>query len=205
MSAEMDRLIAEFEKFQSKIKAAEDQFANVGQMQEQLAEVEASVTSADRAVRVVAGPGGSIKDIQLTAEALRQQPGALSATIMSTLQQAVANAAQKQAGIVDENVGDAFGINVSEQVLENQAEAFGTSVEELKAQMSDDSAEPPAPAETGSERYTAPDADEAPSSIYDSASTPAPPPPATQRPTPPAAEDWDEDGDEYGHGSVFEK
>lgn len=62
MSAEFDQLVAEFEAFQAKLKSADDRFANMAQMQEELSEIEVSVTSPDRTVTVVAGVGGSIKD-----------------------------------------------------------------------------------------------------------------------------------------------
>lgn len=131
----MDRLVAEFDKFQTKLKQAEAQFAKVGDMQEELNALEAEVMSPDRAVTVVAGPSGSIKDLRLTPDALRQQPDQLASTILATLHQAVAESARKQAGIVDEHVGTAFGLNVSEQVLEAQAAGLGTTVEELESNL----------------------------------------------------------------------
>lgn len=140
MSAEFEQLVAEFEKFQSKIKQAETQFAKVGEMQGELAELESVATSPDRSVTVVAGPGGSVKDIRLSPEALRQQPQQLAAAILSTLHTAVADAARKQAGIVDAQFGGAFHLNVEEQVLEAQAEALGTTADDLRSQMSE---EPP--------------------------------------------------------------
>ncbi|AUI63275.1 YbaB/EbfC family nucleoid-associated protein [Amycolatopsis sp. BJA-103] len=140
MSAEFEQLVAEFEKFQSKIKKAETQFAKVGEMQAELAELESVAASPDRSVTVVAGPGGSVKDIRLSPEALRQQPQQLAAAILSTLHTAVADAARKQAGIVDEQFGGTFHLNVEEQVLEAQAEALGTTTADLRSQMSE---EPP--------------------------------------------------------------
>ncbi|WP_409183497.1 YbaB/EbfC family nucleoid-associated protein [Amycolatopsis sp. VS8301801F10] len=144
MSEEMDRLVAEFEKFQTKLKQAEAQFAKVGDMQEELNALEAQVMSPDRAVTVVAGPSGSVKDLRLSPDALRQQPDQLAATILATLHQAVAESARKQANIVDEHVGTAFGLNVSEQVLEAQAAGLGTTVEELESNLPE--AQPQRPA-----------------------------------------------------------
>jgi hypothetical protein len=43
----------------------------------------------------------------------------------------VAEAVRKQAGIVDETVGDAFGISTTDQVREAQSEALGTAVDDL--------------------------------------------------------------------------
>ncbi len=134
----MEHLIAEFEKFQSKVKLAETQFSKVGEMQGELAALESQAMSPDRSVTVVAGPGGAVRDIRLTAEAMRLQPQQLAAAIMSTLQTAVADAARKQAGIVDAHMGGAFGLNVGDQVLEAQAEAMGTTAEELRSKMSEE-------------------------------------------------------------------
>ncbi|MGH3433505.1 MAG: YbaB/EbfC family nucleoid-associated protein, partial [Thermocrispum sp.] len=144
MSAEMEHLIKEFDNFQSKIRKAQEQFAGVGQMQEELVELEAVATSPDGSVRVVAGPGGAIKDIRLSQEALRQQAGAVSATIMATLNRAVAGAARKQAAVIDAHMGGLSG-NVGEQVLQAQAEAFGVTVEDLRDNLGEQAPPPPAP------------------------------------------------------------
>lgn len=133
MSAEFERLLAQFERFQSKIKKVDDQLANVERMQSEIAELEATASNADRSITIVAGPGGAIKDIQLTDKALSQQPQALSAALMSTIQEAVAEAARKQAAIVDDHMGGQ--LNVTDQVLETQAQLFGTSPQELRERM----------------------------------------------------------------------
>lgn len=150
MSAEFDQLVAQFERFQAQLHRVDEQFANLGEMQQQLAEMEAVATSADRAVTVVAGPSGSIKDIRLTDQAMRRSPHALAAELMSTLQKAVAEAARRQAGIVEGALGD--DMHLSDQVLETQAQLFGMSKEDLKAATADEvpsavvpPATPPAP------------------------------------------------------------
>ncbi|MFE3175508.1 YbaB/EbfC family nucleoid-associated protein [Amycolatopsis sp. NPDC059090] len=170
MSAEMERLVAEFDKFQTKLKQAEAQFAKVGDMQEELNALEAEVMSPDRAVTVVAGPSGSIKDLRLTPDALRQQPDQLATSILATLHQAVAESARKQAGIVDEHVGTAFGLNVSDQVLEAQAAGLGTTVEELESNLPEEQPRQAAPARD--------DEDFANNDLLrdDNRATPAPPP-----------------------------
>ncbi|WP_019818450.1 YbaB/EbfC family nucleoid-associated protein [Saccharomonospora saliphila] len=142
MSVEFERLVAQFEQFQSKLRNVDDQLATVGQMQSELAELEAHVSSADRSVTVVAGPGGSVKDIQLTDKALTRTPQELSSSIMSTLQEAVAEAARKQATIVDDHMGGQ--LNTTDQVIETQAQLFGTSPDDLRARMEE--ARPPRPA-----------------------------------------------------------
>jgi DNA-binding protein YbaB len=129
MSAQMDQLIAQFENFQAKVRQAEARFSGVGDMQERVARVETTVTSPDGTVTVVAGAGGTVTDLRLTAGALRVDAGQLSATIMSTLRRAVAGAVEQQAAIVDDAFGDAFGVDTSAQVRAAQAEAFGTTEE----------------------------------------------------------------------------
>ncbi|TCO58288.1 YbaB/EbfC family nucleoid-associated protein [Actinocrispum wychmicini] len=143
LSADLERLAAEFEKFQARIKQVEVKFSGVGDMQERLAELAAVASSSDRTVKVTAGAGGSIKNIELTQDAVLQPAPALAATIMATLRAAVAEAAQLQAGIVDETVGEAFGIAVSDQVRAAQEEALGTAVDELSSPRSRPSAPPP--------------------------------------------------------------
>jgi DNA-binding protein YbaB len=130
MSAQMDELIAQFENFRSKVRQAEARFAGVGDMQERIARLETTVTSPDGTVTVTAGAGGTITGLRLTAGATRVEAGQLAATIMDTIRRAAAGAAQQQAGIVDDAFGDAFGVDVSAQVREAQAEAFGTPVPE---------------------------------------------------------------------------
>ncbi|ALG13252.1 YbaB/EbfC family nucleoid-associated protein [Kibdelosporangium phytohabitans] len=132
MSADMERLVAEFEKFQAKIKTAEAKFGGVGEMQDQLAQLEVAATSPDRSIRVTAAAGGTVTGIQLTPEAMRQSAPALAAAIMSTLRAAVAESARRQAAIVDETVGSAFGVTISDQV--ENAQVMGTVTQEPPSQ-----------------------------------------------------------------------
>ncbi|AXB46795.1 YbaB/EbfC family nucleoid-associated protein [Amycolatopsis albispora] len=138
MSAEFDQLVEKFEEFQAGLKNVDDRLAGIGQMQAEIGEIEAVATSADRSVTVVAGPGGAVKEIRLTEEAMRQRPQALSATLMDTLQQAVAESARKQASIVDAHLGG--DLNATERVLETQAELFGTTPEELRSKLAEETA-----------------------------------------------------------------
>ena len=141
VSAEMDQLIAQFERFQAQMHRVDQQFANIGEMQQQLTDMEAVATSPDRAVTVVAGPSGTIKDIRLTDQAMRRPPQALAAELMSTLQKAIAEAARRQAGIVEGALGD--DMHLTDQVLETQATLFGMSKEELRALTAEEAAQPP--------------------------------------------------------------
>ncbi|MDQ3785732.1 MAG: YbaB/EbfC family nucleoid-associated protein [Actinomycetota bacterium] len=151
MTAEFDQLVAEFEAFQARIQNVDDRFEQLAGMRSELESLEVSATSPDRSVTVVAGPGGSVLDIRLTEDAMRLGAQRLGATIMSTLQEALADAARQQAGIVQEYVGDEAP--VLDQVLETQAEVMGVPVEELRDKVrpraadddvdDDDEAEPP--------------------------------------------------------------
>jgi hypothetical protein len=78
-------------------------------------------------------PGGAVLDVKFTEAALAKGPQALSATLLTTLREAVGEAARRQAVIVEENMGDDCGL--VDQVLETQAVAFGTTVEELRSKL----------------------------------------------------------------------
>ncbi|MFO7192489.1 MAG: YbaB/EbfC family nucleoid-associated protein [Thermocrispum agreste] len=228
MSAEMEQLLKEFEKFQSRIQQAQQQFAGLERMKEELGELESVATSPDGSIRVVAGPGGAIKDIQLSQEALRQQASSLSAGIMATLNRAVAAAARKQAKVVESHMGDMGGA-ISEQVLQAQAEAFGVSVEELR--RADEEPAPTTPAGQPQEMQFGPTDEPAPEpsrpepprpqapprpapppsapgpyGAGPAQGRPAGPPPQQRPPAPPRRRvvDFDDD-EEEGFGSVFER
>ncbi|MBW4719660.1 YbaB/EbfC family nucleoid-associated protein [Saccharothrix obliqua] len=140
MSAELDQLVARFEQFQAKLHRVDQQVAGVGEMQRELAAMEVVATSPDRAVTVVAGPSGAVKDIRLTDQAMRRPPQALAAALMATLRQAVAEAARRQAAIVENALGD--DMRLTDQVLETQAQLFGVTPRELRA-MTEQNPPPP--------------------------------------------------------------
>ncbi|MET8846120.1 YbaB/EbfC family nucleoid-associated protein [Amycolatopsis sp. NPDC004625] len=138
MTAEFEHLVAEFERFQAGVRNADDRFVGLGAMQQQLTELRASAASPDGGVTVVTGPGGAVLDVKFTEAALAKGPQALSATLLATLREAVGEAARRQAVIVEENLGDDLGL--VDQVLETQAVAFGTTVEELRAKLPEERA-----------------------------------------------------------------
>lgn len=96
--------------------------ARMGDMRVDIAAVEARVTSADRAVTVVAGPGGSVKDISFAEEARRLSPTQLSQATMATLRQAIAEATRRQAGVLQEHLGD--NLDLVDRVMKTQEAAF---------------------------------------------------------------------------------
>ncbi|CCH32096.1 YbaB/EbfC family nucleoid-associated protein [Saccharothrix espanaensis] len=155
MSAEFDQLVAQFEQFQAKLHRVDDQAAGIGELQRELAAMEVVATSPDRAVTVVAGPSGAIKDIRLADHAMRRPPHALAAALMATLRQAVAEAARRQAGIVEHALGD--DMHLTDQVLETQAQLFGVTPQELRAmtEQAPDHVPPPVgPPPAGARRGT---------------------------------------------------
>lgn len=125
MSSQMDQMIAEFDRFRSRIRQAEARFEGVEEMTERISQVRSVATSPDRNVTVTAGANGTVTGIELAQGAMSLGPAELSATLMDTLRQAVAGAVRQQAEAVDDAFGDAFGINTSDQVRQAQAEAFG--------------------------------------------------------------------------------
>lgn len=143
--AGFDRLVAEFERFQSALKRVGGQVADFGRLREEIGDLEVRASTADRSVTVVVGPGGTVTDIELTTEAMRRQPGALSASIMATLRQAVDEAARRQARLIEQHMGDDMNNSVLDQVLQAQAQATGTSVEDLRSKVDQPRPGRPAP------------------------------------------------------------
>jgi hypothetical protein len=109
--------------FEQANRAADARAAGYDAMGTELRGVEASAHSPDRAVTVVAGLSGSIKEIRFTEDAKRLSTTQLSEAVMSTLQQAVAAAARQQAEIVQGHVGT--DIPIAERVMKTQQEIFG--------------------------------------------------------------------------------
>ncbi|MGW6449982.1 YbaB/EbfC family nucleoid-associated protein [Lentzea sp. NPDC055074] len=202
MSAEFDQLVAQFERFQAQMHQVDQQFSNLDEMQQQLTEMKAVATSADRAVTVVAGPSGTIKDIRLTDQAMRRPPHVLAAELMSTLQKAVAEAARRQAAIVESALGD--DMHLKEQVLETQAQLFGMTTDELRRATADEVV-PPAPAPSPPPNQMRPPAPPSPPPAP--SPPPLPNPPASpRRPAPEPAEDFSDQnvlrGDSWDAGSA---
>jgi DNA-binding protein YbaB len=131
MTAEFDQLLAEFEQFQAQIKNMDDRFEHLAGMQGELENLEVRATSPDQSITVVAGPGGSVTDIRLTDDALRLGAEQLGVELMATLREAVADAARRQAAVVEEFAGGP----VLDQVLETQSEVTGVPVEELRQKV----------------------------------------------------------------------
>ncbi|MEU7475202.1 YbaB/EbfC family nucleoid-associated protein [Lentzea sp. NPDC042327] len=167
----------------------DQQFAGIGEMQQQLTELEAVATSADRAVTVVAGPSGSIRDIRLTDLAMRRPPHALAAELMSTLQKAVAEAARRQAGIVEGALGD--DMHLKDQVLETQAQLFGMFKEDLvRATAEQDAAAAQQPPQPTPPAPPVPPRAPVPPPVPQAGQVRQPPPPPQRRPAQESPEDF---------------
>jgi YbaB/EbfC DNA-binding family len=107
---------------------AGDQLGRYTEMKNEITAIKASVSSADRSVTVVAGPGGSVLDVQLSEQAFGSgSPRSLAGSINSTLRLAVAEAARKQAEIVQKYVGDR--LNILDRVMATQEELLGDKIE----------------------------------------------------------------------------
>ncbi|HWC80160.1 MAG TPA: YbaB/EbfC family nucleoid-associated protein [Pseudonocardiaceae bacterium] len=131
---QMEALRQQLERLRRTREQTDARMARMGDMQAEIAAVEASASSPDRAVTVVAGPGGSVKNITFSEESRKLSPAQLSSATMQALRQAVAAAARRQAGILQEQLGD--NTDLLNRVLKTQEAAF--------AQFSE--TEPPAPA-----------------------------------------------------------
>ena len=123
IAAQMEQLRQRLEAIQQNQQKAQERFAKLDSMKEEVAAIEASVTSRDRAVTVVAGPGAAVKDVRFTEEVKRLTPNQLSQTVTSTIQQAVADAARQQATVIQGYLGDQ--VDVLGRVLKVQEEVFG--------------------------------------------------------------------------------
>ena len=123
IAAQMEQLRQRLETIQRNQQKAQQRFARLDSMKEEVAAIEASVTSRDRAVTVVAGPGAAIKDVRFTDEAKRLTPNQLSHTVTATIQQAVADAARQQATVIQGYLGDQ--VDVLGRVLKIQEDVFG--------------------------------------------------------------------------------
>lgn len=120
-------------------QGTEDRLAHYGEMKEEIAAIKATVSSSDRAVTVVAGPGGSVVDIQVSDDALRggtTNAKTLGRSITSTIQLAIAQAAKAQAEVVQRYVGDRM--NILDRVNAVQQEFFEKAKEEAARQAQED-------------------------------------------------------------------
>lgn len=103
---------------------AEQRMAGYEQMGHELESLEVSVVSPDRAVTVTAGAGGGVKSVELRQEAMRMTNQKLGRLITETIQRAAADAAKRQAAIVQELAGER--LDVVGQVFKAQEQVFGT-------------------------------------------------------------------------------
>ncbi|MGC7102531.1 YbaB/EbfC family nucleoid-associated protein [Amycolatopsis lurida] len=80
--------------------------ATLEQTGAQLSALEATATSPDGTVTVIAGSGGIVRSVHLSDSAMRANAAALSATITSTIEAAIGQATTKQLEIVQARLGD---------------------------------------------------------------------------------------------------
>lgn len=190
-------------------RKAEQRISGYQTMKEEMTALRAAATSPDRAVTVVAGPGGSILNVDFRPEALRLSPQALSRAVTATIQQAVAQSARASAELVQRFAGDQ--IDIAARVNKVQEDVFGPAPEPPPV--------PPAPAADGSimqrARQVPPPMPPAPQAQRPVTPPlppmpppppqhrmPPPPPPPPPRPGRPAPQPRVDDDDE-GFGSIL--
>jgi DNA-binding protein YbaB len=106
----------------------DERLGRYADMRDEIAAIKAIANSTDRTVTVVAGPAGAVLDVRLTEQAVRTGSAAsLSASIMSALRLAVADAARQQAEIVQRYVGDR--LNIVDRVMKTQQDLLGDKIE----------------------------------------------------------------------------
>ncbi|GGU84054.1 YbaB/EbfC family nucleoid-associated protein [Lentzea flava] len=108
-------------------RKAEQRIAGYQTMKEEMSALRTAVTSPDRAVTVVAGPGGSILNVEFRPEALRLSPQVLGRAVTGTIQQAVAQSARASAELVQRFAGDQ--IDIAARVNKVQEDVFGAPPE----------------------------------------------------------------------------
>ncbi|MBK1786807.1 YbaB/EbfC family nucleoid-associated protein [Prauserella cavernicola] len=91
-------------------------------MEQDLKSADATATSPDGVVTVVAGPGGAITSVTFADGVREVSPQALSATVRQTIAAAVAEAARRQAEIVRQGLGSS---ELLDRVLESDERLFG--------------------------------------------------------------------------------
>ncbi|TWP46354.1 YbaB/EbfC family nucleoid-associated protein [Lentzea tibetensis] len=166
-------------------RKAEQRLAGYQNMKEEMAQLRAAASSPDRAVTVVAGPGGSILNVEFRPEAMRLSPQALGRSVMTTLQLAVAQSARQSAEIVQRFTGDQ--IDIAARVNKVQEEIFGPAPELPP---------PPPPQANGSflQQARSQHPQHPPQAPPRMQPPPPPPAPRPQRPGPPPRVDDDDEG-----------
>lgn len=129
---------------------ADKQAGRYAAMKDEIAAIQATTTSTDKTVTVVAGPGGAVVDVRVSEQAMKGSARSLSSAIMSTLRLAVADAARRQAEVVQRYVGDR--LNIVDRVMATQQEILGDKIEagEQEQQRREEQPRPAAEEDDGS-------------------------------------------------------
>ncbi|KAA9152227.1 YbaB/EbfC family DNA-binding protein [Amycolatopsis acidicola] len=92
------------------------------QMAGRLKTVTGRAMSSDRAVTVVAGPGGEIREISFAEQTRGIEPSELGGVVTRTIAAAQADAARRQAEVVRDGLGDS---ELLDKVLDSDRRLFG--------------------------------------------------------------------------------
>lgn len=122
MSSAADRLISRIQSLDTAAAENRQRAESYERMTGELKRVEVTVSSADGAVTVVAGPGGEVKSITFSDAIRTMDSAALSSTAQHTLSKARADVAKAQAEVVRDNLGDA---ELLDKVLNSDEKLFG--------------------------------------------------------------------------------
>ncbi|MFI0404279.1 YbaB/EbfC family nucleoid-associated protein [Actinomadura sp. 3N508] len=99
------------DEFISKLEGrAGERIRKYRQLRADIADLECTVTSDDETVKVTVLPSGAVKNIELSARAVRRSSGELEHLLMETIRQAAAKAALQLAERVQDTVGDEFDV-----------------------------------------------------------------------------------------------
>lgn len=116
------QLLTRIEAIDAAAKHNERNAETYRMMAEELQEAQGTAMSPDGVVTVVAGAGGGITSITFGERVTDTVPEALSASVMSAIAEAQAQAARLQAEVVRRNLGSTEALD---QVLDSDERIFG--------------------------------------------------------------------------------
>ncbi|MGH3520718.1 MAG: YbaB/EbfC family nucleoid-associated protein [Haloechinothrix sp.] len=112
----------QLEKIRNKQAENAELLGKLDAAQTELAALEATATSPDRTVTVIAGSGGIVHSVELSDDAMSTNARTLAATITATIREAIAIATSKQLDIVRTRVDERVD---PQQILGPQARLAG--------------------------------------------------------------------------------
>ncbi|WP_433869390.1 YbaB/EbfC family nucleoid-associated protein [Saccharopolyspora sp. CA-218241] len=121
------------ERIQEMMRKFEEQAAKADELQEAMQGLQGTASSPDRSVTVTVAPSGALLDLRLTPGAVRHSAAELQQTIMATVREATASAAEQLNETVAPILGDRF---------DQFQQAFNVEGVAIKPQPADDQDNP---------------------------------------------------------------